>query len=86
MRFLSNPKAPSALRFPGIASWLAKRMSKRKRHRLLDEEGVRAEILSLRSRYALGEISRANCIEQEEVLVERINALRVMMTELGRRR
>ena len=49
---------------------------------LLDEGRVQAELMSLSVRYDLGEISDAEYEEQEEALLEELNASRAYKEEL----
>lgn len=66
-----------------MVHWLAKKATEEAERELLDENRVRAQLLELQTRYDLGEVSEEKYAEQEEVIVERLNAIREAKAERG---
>jgi len=56
--------------------WLAIKATETAENELLDESKVRGELLELQVRLEMGEITEEEYDEQENVLVERLNAIR----------
>jgi uncharacterized membrane protein len=69
---------------PRMVHWLAKKVTEETERELLDEDKVRAQLLELQIRYDLGEVSEEEYERQEEVIVERLNAIREAKAERGR--
>ena len=67
-----------------MVHWLAKKATEEAERELLDENRVRAQLLELQTRYDLGEVSEEEYDEQEEVIVEWLNAIREAKAERGR--
>ena len=68
---------------PRMVHWLAKKATEEAERELLDENRVRAQLLELQTRYDLGEVSEEEYERQEEVIVERLNAIREAKAERG---
>lgn len=64
--------------------WLAKKVADAAEEEILDEDRVRGELLELQMRLEVDEITEEEYDRQEELLVERLNAIREAKTEQGR--
>ena len=65
----------------GGIHWLATKVTEAAEGELLDEDRVRGELLELQMRLEMAELSEEEYDEQENVLVERLNAIREAKAE-----
>jgi hypothetical protein len=69
---------------PRMVHWLGKKVAEGVEHELLDEDRVRARLLELQARYELDEITEEEYERQENVIMERLSAIREAKAERGR--
>lgn len=69
---------------PKLVLWLARTLVEQAQRELLDEEGVRGQLLELQERYDAGELTEEEYDRHEATLLDRLKAIREVKEQRAR--